>query len=135
MLSIGLGGLVYSFNERINGGVAFVGALGGLGGLLAAIGGYIGVILLPIGSMVVALELSRLGAIARSLALAHAVAAIAFLGTFIAALTNTEIGTARWVFALAYPVTSIGIGLALLRSRLPEPSQRIDPTSAAPRTP
>ena len=43
LLSVGLLGVVFRFNERLNGGVVVVGSLGGSGGLLAAIGGYVGI--------------------------------------------------------------------------------------------
>ena len=123
LISVAIWGLLFIYNERVSGGAALVGAAAGLGGILQALGGYFGVFMLVAGSAVVAWDLSRFGALPRSLSIAHAAAAVALLIPLFATTTSTDTGPlspAFIVLALPYSLTWIGIGVALLlRGGLP----------------
>lgn len=131
LLSIALWGLVFRFQDRVRGGVAMVGVLGGFGGMLSAMGAYALLLLLLVGSAAVALELSRFGAMPRNVAIVHTVAAVGFFALLVVALMNWPVFANSAVAALVllvlpYPLTWIGIGAALIRG---------DQTSPAPRVP
>ena len=133
-LSIALWGLIFRFQDRVRGGVAMVGVLGGFGGMLSAMGAYALLPLLVVGSAAVTLELSRIGAMSRSVAIVHTVAALAFLVIDVAALVNWSTFAnspvaALGVLVLPYPLTWIGIGVALLRGQ--PASDRPNPSPGA----
>jgi hypothetical protein len=122
IVSIALWGLTFRFQDRIPGGVALLGCLGGFGGMLSAMGAYPLLLLLPIGSAVVAWDLARFGAMPRTVAIVHAMAAVAFFVVVVAAvmywesLANWPIG-AMGVLLLPYPLTWVVIGAVLLRGQ------------------
>lgn len=129
-LAIAIWGLVARFNDRMAGGVALLGVIGGIGSAIAALGTATpasllgaGFILLPIGSTVLALDLSRHGAMPRSLTIAHAAAAVAVVVILDAIWTDSPLGALifpRFPYALPwvpYAVTWIGIGVSLARGQ------------------
>jgi hypothetical protein len=139
-LAIAIWGLVIRFNDRMAGGVALLGAIGGIGSVSAALGtatplGLVGSLffLLPIGSTAVALDLSRHGTMPRGLAIVHAAVAFAVVVTTFAIWTDSPVGGLNppavpyalpWV---PYALTWIGIGVSLLRGQpadkaLPKPA-------------
>jgi hypothetical protein len=127
-LASAIWGLVARFNDRMAGGVALLGAIGGIGSAIAGFGSATGAdilgawfILLPIGSTAVALDLGRHGTMPRSLAIVHAAAAFAVVGILLATWTDSALGaliypsipyTLPWV---PYAVTWITIGVSLVR--------------------
>jgi hypothetical protein len=127
-LASAIWGLVARFNDRVGDGVAGLGAIGGIGSAIAGFGSATGAdllgawfILLPVGSMAVALDLSRHGTMSRSLAIVHAIAAFAVVGILLAIWTDSALGALiypRIPYALPwvpYAVTWIAIGVSLLR--------------------
>jgi hypothetical protein len=142
-LAIAIWGLVARFIDRMAGGVALLGALGGLGSAIAALGSagagdLLGAwfILLPIGSAAVALDLGRRGAMPRNLAIVHATAAFAVVVILLAIWSDSSLGALiypRIPYALPwvpYALTWIGIGFSLVRGR-----PVVDQPSAIGRTP
>ena len=122
LLSIALWGLIFRFNDRMGGNVALAGSVGGFGGMLMAMGAYQLLVVLPIGSAAVVWDLSRFGVLPRSVAIVHALAALAFFIILVAGLTRSLIGVTSPISALAvlivlYPLTWIVIGAALLRGQ------------------
>ncbi len=122
LLSISLWGLIFRFNDRMGGNVALAGSVGGFGGMLMAMGAYQLLVVLPIGSAAVVWDLSRFGVLPRSVAIVHALAALAFFIILVAGLTRSLIGVTSPISALAvlivlYPLTWIVIGAALLRGQ------------------
>jgi hypothetical protein len=127
-LAIAIWGLVIRFSDRLAVGVALLGAVGGLGGVSAALGtatpvGLVGSLffLLPMGSTAVALDLSRHGMMPRSLSIVHAAVAFAVVVSTFAIWTDSPVGGLNppavpyalpWV---PYAVTWIAIGVALIR--------------------
>jgi hypothetical protein len=116
VLSIALWGLIFRFNDRIRGSVALVGSIGGFGGVLTAMGAFALLALLPVGSTLVAWDLSRFGALPRSVSITHMVSAVLFL--LLVILGDNAARIFPWiVLGLWYPLTWIAIGVALLRGQ------------------
>jgi hypothetical protein len=129
-LAIAMWGLVARFNDRMAGGVALLGVIGGFGSVSAALGtatpvGHVGSLffLLPIGSTAVALGLSRHGTMPSSLAIVHAAVAFAVVPIIFAMWTDSPVGglaspavpyALPWV---PYALTWILIGVTLLRGQ------------------
>ena len=129
-LAMALWGFIIGFNDRIAGGVAVLGVIGGIGSLTAAVGtatpeGHVGSLffLLPLGSAAVTLDLSRQGILPRSLAIVHAAVAVAVVPIVFAMWTDSPVGGPNppevpyalpWV---PYALTWIGVGVSLLRGQ------------------
>ena len=119
LLSAATWGAIFRFSDRTSPIAALVGAVTGLLGVLTAMGAYGALLFFPVGTAVVAWDLSRFGAVPRAFSVAHAAAALAFLVLLIATMTNQStdpVGPAFIVLAVPYPLTWIGIGVALLLS-------------------
>jgi hypothetical protein len=135
LVSIALWGLIFRFQDRMREGVALAGVVGGFGGMVSAMGAYTLLLLLLAGSAVVTGGLSWFGALPRSLAVVHAVAAVAFFAVVAASVINWQTLAhspmgALGILVLPYPLTWIAIGVALHRGQ-PAPDQ----TRPAPGTP
>jgi hypothetical protein len=131
VLAIAIWGLIARFNDRLAAGVALLGAIGGIGSAIAVLGvtgagDYrLGAwfILLPIGSMAVAVDLSRHGTMPRRLAIVHAATAVAVVVILLSIWTEGPIRalfypTLPYAFPwIPYALTWIGIGVSLLRGR------------------
>ena len=129
-LAIAMWGLVARFNDRIGGGVALLGVIGGFGSVSAALGtatalGLVGswFFLLPIGSTAVALSLSRHGTMPTILAIVHALVAFAVVPIVFGMWSDSPVGglaspavpyALPWV---PYALTWIFIGVTLLRGQ------------------
>ena len=117
-LAIAIWGLVSLFNERIGRPIALVGAVGGLGSAMAALGALGAFLLLPIGSMAVALDLARHGAMGWTLTIAHTVTAFACVALVsVAIFTGSPIASPLVYLILPYGLSWIGIGVALVRGQ------------------
>jgi hypothetical protein len=134
-LAIAIWALVARFNDRMAGGAALLGVIGGFGSAIAGLGAagagdILGAwfVLLPIGSTAMALDLSRHGTMPRNLAIVHAAAAFAVVIILFAIWTDSAVGALiypRVPYALPwvpYAVSWIGIGVSLLRGQ-PEPDK------------
>ena len=93
-----------------------LGAIGGLGVALGAVGADAPFILLPIGSAAVVLDLARHGLMGWALAVVHAVAAVLLVITLVVSWTNAS-GLDFGLLTLLYPVTWLGIGVSVLRGQ------------------
>jgi hypothetical protein len=116
-LALAIVGLVIRFQDRLRGPVAFLGSIGFLGALLSAVGGYVLIGLLPVGSAAVVWDLGLARVMDRRLAIVHIVSAIAFVSVVAVTLTGTAIASAPVLFLVLflYAFTWVAIGVAMLR--------------------
>jgi len=129
-LAIAIWGLTARLNEHMGAGVVLLALLGGVGSAIAGLGTATGAnalggafILLPIGSLAVALDLGRHGPLPRSLAIVHAIAGLAVVVILLAIWTGSSLGAAiyanipyTWPW-VPYALTWIGIGASVMRGR------------------
>jgi hypothetical protein len=131
LVALAIWWLTFRFSEQVSPSVAVLGSIGGAAGVIAATGGYLALLVLPIGSSVLVLAMSRLGVLPRAVAVAHGAAAALYIVIAGAAFLDQSFRDS-WIgllvsLALAYPLTWIAIGVALLRG-VPA---TIDPTAAS----
>jgi hypothetical protein len=88
--------------------------------MIGLAGGYYAMWLLPVGSTVVVLFLTRLHALDWWLAVLHATSAVGLVLLIDAFSRNTPILPPAAVLTLVYSISWIGVGLKLLRG-LPQP--------------
>jgi hypothetical protein len=111
-------GLVFSNQERIRNGAAFLGSVGAAAGAGSLVGLYVGAAVLPVGSAGVVWELGRVGVLLKWLSWAHAAAAALALIPIVAILANYKILYDRgsvllMALVLPYAATWIAIGWSL----------------------
>jgi hypothetical protein len=116
LVSLALWGLIVLYLDELRGGAAMLGSVGGAGGVIAAIGASGASLVVPIGSSAVVWDLARVGVLSRGLAIVHALTAVMFVIPIAATLAGWLGGTGPlMLIAVPYPLTWIGVGLALLR--------------------
>jgi hypothetical protein len=108
-------GLVVLFPDRLGPGGALAGSIGGLSGIVAELGVYLFVLLLPIGSAIVVWDLARKRAIGRPLAILFIGSAIAFVVPLAVVMGGRSPIGATVVLLFLYPLAWVAVGGWLAR--------------------
>jgi len=114
-LAMATAGLVFRFLDRISGAGALAGSIGSVGGILGLLGSFPMLFLFPAGTALLVWDLARARVLSGWLAAAHVASAVGFLLPIAAMMSNSAVDIAI-VFALAYPLSWLAIGLSLLRA-------------------
>jgi hypothetical protein len=113
-LGVATAGLVFAFQDRISNGGALAGSIGSVGGIFGLLGAYAALLLLPVGSAILVLDLARARVLDRWLAVVHVASAVGFAVLIAASGSNTSLGAAA-VLGLGYPLTWLAIGASVIR--------------------
>ena len=132
VLAAALVGISVRYSERFHRLVVAAAAIGGLTALLAAIGAYWMIVLIPVATVLVAWNLAWLRIVATWLAAAHTLAAALFLW-IVASIMQVGAGSAMsptFLLATAWPLTLAALGVVVVRNdRLPLAEPRIEPAT------
>jgi hypothetical protein len=123
-LSVALAWLGLVLVGRYDSVVGLLSLLGASGGMIGLAGGSYAMVLLPAGSAVVVLYLVRLHAVPWWLAVLHAVSAAGLVLLIDAFSRNTPVFPSAAVLTVAYSLSWIAIGLALMRGLPQIPADR-----------